>query len=53
MKTTAQIFTPPESVEFDGLKLGLQWQWMANPEPWWYFLNSSKNQLRFIFNNVA
>lgn len=27
--------TPAESDEFDGPKLGLQWQWQANPEPGW------------------
>jgi beta-xylosidase len=27
--------TPAESDEFDGAKLGLQWQWQANPESGW------------------
>ncbi len=26
---------PPESDEFDGEKLGLQWQWQANPQSGW------------------
>ncbi len=29
---TFPIFTPPESDEFNGHSLGLQWQWHANPE---------------------
>jgi beta-xylosidase len=28
-------FTPAESDEFDGSKLGLQWQWQADAEPGW------------------
>ena len=40
------IQTPAESDEFDGEKLGLQWQWMANPKATWYFLNRSKGTLR-------
>ncbi|EHQ26731.1 glycoside hydrolase family 43 [Mucilaginibacter paludis DSM 18603] len=30
------IQTPPESDEFNGISLGLQWQWMANPKSTWY-----------------
>jgi len=29
------IVTPVESDEFNELKLGLQWQWQANPKPYW------------------
>jgi beta-xylosidase len=29
------IETPQTSDEFDGKKLGLQWQWNANPQPGW------------------
>lgn len=29
------LATPVESDEFDGAKLGLQWQWQANPQPGW------------------
>ena len=29
------ISTPPESDEFNESKLGLQWQWMGNPQPAW------------------
>jgi beta-xylosidase len=30
------IETPQESDEFNDIKLGLQWQWMANPKSTWY-----------------
>jgi beta-xylosidase len=30
------IATPVESDEFNDIKLGLQWQWMANPKSTWY-----------------
>jgi len=31
------VQTPPESEEFNGLDLGLQWQWHANPGETWGF----------------
>lgn len=31
------LVTPPESDEFDQPRLGLQWQWHANPQPNWGF----------------
>lgn len=37
--------TPSESDEFESNVLGLQWQWHANPEPWWYFTNQEKGCL--------
>lgn len=42
------INTPPESDEFNGSTLGPQWQWMANPQPTWAFLNSSRGSLRLF-----
>lgn len=30
------IVTPAESDEFDAIKLGLQWQWQANPKGTWH-----------------
>lgn len=39
------IVTPVESDEFSGGKLGLQWQWHANPMDWWYFANKEKGYL--------
>lgn len=34
------IATPAESDEFNGAKLGLQWQWHANPQVYWGFSTS-------------
>jgi beta-xylosidase len=31
------VMTPADSDEFDGTRLGLQWQWQANPKPAWAF----------------
>lgn len=33
---TYPIETPAESDEFDSIKLGLQWQWQANPKGVWH-----------------
>jgi beta-xylosidase len=43
---TYPIQTPAESDEFNGNALGLQWQWMANPQATWYFMNPAKSALR-------
>jgi beta-xylosidase len=40
------IETPVESDEFNETSLGMQWQWMANPKPTWYFINPAKGTLR-------
>jgi beta-xylosidase/lysophospholipase L1-like esterase len=37
---------PPSSDEFDGGRLGLQWQWQANPDPGWWSLTDSPGALR-------
>lgn len=42
------IATPVESDEFDGEKIGLQWQWHANPRAWWAYINRDKKQLRMF-----
>lgn len=34
------IITPPDSDEFNDSKLGLQWQWHANPQIYWGFPTS-------------
>ena len=34
---TYPVVTPPESDEFNGSTLGLQWQWHANPQTTWGF----------------
>ncbi len=43
---TFSIETPPDSDEFDSSKLGLQWQWQANPQPTWAFMFPAKGVLR-------
>ena len=40
--------TPPESDEFNGSALGLQWQYMANPIATWAFTNPAKGVLRLF-----
>ena len=40
--------TPQESDEFNGLDLGLQWQWQANPMATWAFRNVAKGTLRLF-----
>ena len=42
------VATPPESDEFDGHTLGLQWQWHANPKATWAFATGAKGQLRLF-----
>lgn len=38
--------TPAESDEFDGTTPSLQWQWHANPEPWWSFCDAAGGRLK-------
>jgi beta-xylosidase len=45
---TYPIETPPESDEFDDAKLGLQWQWHANPQAVWAFTFPPKGVLRMF-----
>ena len=42
------IQTPQESDEFDGLTLGLQWQWHANYSPTWAFYAGNKGYMRLF-----
>jgi len=44
--------TPAESDEFNGATLGLQWQWMANPKPTWYFVNPALGILRLYADKI-
>ncbi|HUI05688.1 MAG TPA: glycoside hydrolase 43 family protein [Verrucomicrobiae bacterium] len=48
---TNPVVVPQTSDEFDGNKLGLQWQWQANPKPEWYSLTARPGWLRL--NAVA
>lgn len=50
------VKTPQESDEFEGSKLGLQWQWQANPKVTWSFMNPSTEKLRLytvLFSDTA
>ncbi len=43
---TFPIETPQQSDDFNGNTLGLQWQWMANPQATWYYMNATSGSLR-------
>ena len=45
---THPIQTPQESDEFDGLTLGLQWQWQANYQPLWAYFAGDKGYMRLF-----
>ena len=45
---TYPLATPAEDDEFDRVKLGLQWQWQANPKEGYGFINRSNNSLRLF-----
>jgi len=49
---TYPIATPVETDEFNDAKLGLQWQWQANPKATWVFSNPGKGSLR-LFTDKA
>jgi beta-xylosidase len=42
------IATPQDSDEFNSDRLGLQWQWHANPQVGWAFPSGSKGSLRLF-----
>jgi beta-xylosidase len=45
VKRSYPINTPQESDEFNGNRIGLQWQWQANPEAGWAFPSNEKLRL--------
>ena len=49
---THPIVTPLESDEFNGTKLGLQWQWHANSKATWSFSNPAKGTLRLFTDKI-
>jgi beta-xylosidase len=49
---TFPIQTPQESDEFNENRLGLQWQWMANPEATWYYMNATNGSLRLYSQQI-
>lgn len=51
---TYPVVIPQTSDEFNAEKLGLQWQWHANPKKEWYSLNNSSGKLRlFSVKNIT
>jgi beta-xylosidase/lysophospholipase L1-like esterase len=42
------VATPVESDAFASDRLGLQWQWHANPADWWYFTDTRNGCLRLF-----
>jgi beta-xylosidase len=42
---TYPLQTPAESDEFNTNSIGLQWQWQANPKPYWAFPSNGKLRL--------
>jgi beta-xylosidase len=47
---TWPVQTPQESDEFNGTRIGLQWQWQANPKPYWAF--TGNGHLRLFSSQV-
>ena len=39
------VTTPIDNDEFNTNTLGLQWQWHANPQTWWYFADQQNSRL--------
>lgn len=46
------VQTPPDSDEFNGASLGLQWQWMSNAKATWAFPNPSAGVLRLFSDKL-
>ncbi|HUN04144.1 MAG TPA: glycoside hydrolase 43 family protein [Niabella sp.] len=42
------VQTPPDTDEFDEVKMGLQWQWQANPQETWAFMYPEKGVLKMF-----
>jgi beta-xylosidase len=49
---TYPVMTPPDSDEFDGQRLGLQWQWHANPVAAWGLPVPEKGVFRMFSTQV-
>ncbi|CAH0193488.1 Xylan 1,3-beta-xylosidase [Pedobacter sp. Bi27] len=46
------VETPEESDEFTTPKLGLQWQWQANPQPTWLFTDAGSGLLKLYTSKI-
>ncbi|UII34601.1 glycoside hydrolase 43 family protein [Fulvivirga ulvae] len=44
--------TPPDTDEFSGNRLGVQWQWHANPKAGWAFPNAAAGKLRLYTDQL-
>lgn len=42
---SSSFITPPDSDEFNSTQPGLQWQWQANPQPFWAFSTGTSLRL--------
>ncbi|MCW3091703.1 MAG: glycosyl hydrolase 43 family protein [Ferruginibacter sp.] len=49
---TYPVQTPAESDEFNSTELGLQWQWMGNPEATWLFTDAANGMLRLFSDRI-
>lgn len=49
---TYPVAIPQTSDEFNGDKLGLQWQWQANPKQNWYYPDPGKGILRLYCTHL-
>lgn len=49
---TWPVVTPAESDEFNTTRLGLQWQWQANPKATWSFMNVARGSLRLFSDKI-
>ena len=49
----AEIYEPDTSDDFTGNRLGLQWQWNANPEEKWYELTGSSLKLNAVYKDTV
>jgi beta-xylosidase len=49
----AAPFAPQTSDDFDGARLGLQWQWQANHHDGWYALDARRGFLRLFPQPIA
>ena len=52
-RVASAVRTPADSDDFDTPRLGLQWQWHANPGIAWYMLNPSQGFLRLYCKKQA
>lgn len=49
---TYPVVTPAESDEFNDARIGLPWQWMANPKPTWAFSDAANGVLRLFADKL-